>query len=439
LCLSYVPVKFRSADQIIADYQHLRSVGAEDNLTDSPSAISLFAGCGGFCEGVELAGFQIKVAVELDRYACETYRANFPKTPLFEGDIHDFLQDGSDHESRLGLSNGVDLIFGGPPCQGYSQIGPRDMADDRNGLYKEFARIVRRVRPSMFIMENVPNLVLMQKGHFKDAILEHFRSLGYSNIDFVKVSAADVGVPQTRERVLFYGTRDDLPLKGTLQEIVSTAFKALKVQKAVTVREAIGDLPEKVVHSGETAPYPAVKNPTAFQKAMRLDAASQLYSLAAKRRRAIGRSEPVLHNHHTKEMLARRARLISFLRPGQKADSLPKDIWNGKRPEKWRRLHPDLPSYTILAQMHRDLSEWVHPSLERWISVREAARLQSFHDGFIFKGSEWQQLKQIGNAVPPLLGYAAGKAALAILNAIEAGRRETKEAVKPVLPTAKAA
>src|SRR5580658_922249 len=94
-----------------------------------------------------------------------------------------------------------------------------------------------------------------------------------------------------------------------------------------------------------------------------------------------------------------------------KADSLPKDVWDGARPEKWRRLHPDRPAYTILAQMHRNLSEWVHPRFERWITVREAARLQSFHNGFEVKSSEWQMLKQIGNAVPPLLGRALAASA----------------------------
>ena len=134
-------------------------------------------------------------------------------------------------------------------------------------------------------------------------------------------------------------------------------------------------------------------------------------------------SNPVLHNHHTKEMQARRRKLISFLKPGAKADSLPKHIWNGARPEKWRRLDPDAASYTILAQMYRDLSEWVHPKEQRWITVREAARLQSFHDGFVLLGSEWQQLKQVGNAVPPLLAYAMARAveqaSMAILEDLE--------------------
>jgi DNA (cytosine-5)-methyltransferase 1 len=381
------------------------------------SAVSLFSGCGGFCEGIEHSGFDIKVAVEWDKFACETYRHNFPKVPLFEGDVHLFLQGrGEAHLKQYDLE-GVDLVFGGPPCQGFSQIGPRDLFDDRNELYLQYARVVSVLKPRMFLMENVPNLLLMEKGHFRDAILKRFVKLGYSNTTFLKVSAADFGVPQTRERVFFFGTRDDLPLSVDLQSFANSALEQLRVRKHVTVWEAIGDLPARVVASGDVMPYPEGERLSPFMKAMRLDCSGKPYSRSAKKLRGIGREPPILHNHHTKEIQAKRAHLISFLKPGQKADSLPKEIWNGARPEKWRRLHPDMPSYTILAQMHRDLSEWVHPNLERWITVREAARLQSFHDGFVFKSSEWQMLKQIGNAVPPLLAVAAGQMASAVIEA----------------------
>jgi DNA (cytosine-5)-methyltransferase 1 len=123
-------------------------------------------------------------------------------------------------------------------------------------------------------------------------------------------------------------------------------------------------------------------------------------------------------NHHTKGIEKRRQRIVKALKPGAAGDSLPKSLWDGSRPYKWRRLHPDEPSYTILAQMQRDLSEWIHPKHDRWITVREAARLQSFHDGFVFVGSECQQLKQVGNAVPPLLGHAVAAAARKLLKAV---------------------
>ncbi|WP_170509142.1 DNA cytosine methyltransferase [Ruegeria arenilitoris] len=394
-----------------------------------PVAVSLFSGCGGFCEGMELAGFEVRVAVENDRYACETYRANFPDTALLEIDIHDFLKV---EEHREACGGDVSIVFGGPPCQGFSQIGPRDIGDERNDLYLEYARVVSTLRPRMFIMENVPNMILMNKGHFKRAIIEHFRGIGYSNTAFVKVSAADFGVPQTRERVFFFGTRDDLHLGGDLEEVAGAILNTQKVKRHVSVWEAIGDLPDAVVHSGEVSVYPMPDKPSEFQKKMRLKDRSGPFSLRKKRAKKIAFSAdgtPELHNHHTKEIQAKRAHLISLLRPGQKANSLPKEIWNGARPEKWRRLHPDIPSHTILAQMHRDLSEWVHPKLDRWITVREAARLQSFHDGFVFRSSEWQMLKQIGNAVPPLLGRVAGVLAIGILGRMTSAEGDAPSSV----------
>ncbi len=403
-------------------------------MIHQPTALSLFSGCGGFCEGVELAGFEVKAAVEMDRFACQTYRANFPKTPLFEGDIHEFLQGaGAEHRAKYGL-DGIDLVFGGPPCQGYSQIGPRDLFDNRNELYLQYARIVKLLQPRVFLMENVPNLLLMEKGHFRDAILQHFASIGYRNTTYLKTSAADYGVPQTRERVFFFGTRDDLDMPVELRGYAEGVLRGLRVKRHVTVAEAIDDLPDEIVHSGHSMPYPPADKPSSYMRQMRLDFAGTLYSKAAKRRRGIGPNDAdVLFNHHTKEIQDRRKALIALLAPGAKADSLPKAIWDGARPEKWRRLHPDLPSYTILAQMHRDLSEWVHPRLERWITVREAARLQSFHDGFVFQSSEWQMLKQVGNAVPPMLAHAAARMTRALLAATEGMLEEDAQPLQGVL------
>ena len=283
------------------------------------------------------------------------------------------------------------------------------------------SRLQRLLGRGAFIFPLVTDLIASPPGKEGRSEIIRGRSAepGYANTTFVKVSAADFGVPQTRERVFFFGTRDDQAFDFDLRAYAEGVLKKVKVSKPVTVWDAIGDLPKKVVPSGNTMSYGSAKKPSAFLRMMRLDYSEGVYTKAVKRRRAIGTSELLRHNHHTKEMQAKRARLIGFLKPGEKADSLPKRIWNGARPEKWRRLHPDLPSYTILAQMHRDLSEWVHPKLERWITVREAARLQSFHDGFIFKSSEWQMLKQIGNAVPPLLGYAVGRMARAVVSATE--------------------
>lgn len=384
-----------------------------------PKAVSLFSGCGGFCEGIELSGFELSCAVEVDRFAAETYRHNFPHTPLFEGDVTDFLgKKRLEHKARYKLDK-IDLVFGGPPCQGYSQIGTRQLGDHRNRLYEQFARVVEELRPRIFLMENVPNLLMMNKGSFRDLIVQRLSEAGYRNATFLKVIASDYGVPQHRNRVVLVGTRDDCTFPFDMQDFAADVLLRLRIPDPVPVWDAISDLPATVVASGQTMPYPRPRKLSSFQRMMRLDFDEGLYARETKRKRGIGPDSMLLHNQHTKEMLERRRHLISFLLPGQKADSLPKEIWNGLRPEKWRRLHPGKPAYTILAQMHRDLSEWVHPKRDRWITVREAARLQSFHDGFVFVGSEWQQLKQIGNAVPPLLGHALGRMAYEALQAID--------------------
>lgn len=398
----------------------------------APTAVSLFSGCGGFCEGVRLAGFDVKAAVELDRFASETYRENFPETPLFEGDVHDFMNTESDawakEKERFSgiLDSELDLLFGGPPCQGYSQIGTRILDDPRNELYLQFIRVLTALRPRVFLMENVPNMLLMAKGRFKREVLAAFRDAGYSNATVKVLAATDYGVPQLRRRAFFVGVRDDCQASFDLDLFLTAALEKQEQPKQ-TVHDALKDIPEQTAIHYEAVPYPTSRAKSDILSELRLDRDGRWYKrddkLAASKN-----EERKLHNHHTKEIQQRRKELIGHLKPGAKADSLPKKYWDGLRPEKWRRLDPKAPAYTILAQMHRDLSEWVHPKYDRWISVREAARLQSFHDGFVFHSSEWQMLKQIGNAVPPLLGRAVAAAALEILVKIS----ETPDNVVPM-------
>jgi DNA (cytosine-5)-methyltransferase 1 len=380
-------------------------------------AISLFCGAGGFCEGTRLAGWQVVSAVESDSQACRTHAANFPEVKLHEGDIGGFLKGRC--RSQTLPSGPIDIVYGGPPCQGFSQIGPRDLSDPRNVLYKEFVRICRTVKARAFVMENVPNMVAMKNGHFKSKILSAFAAAGYRRTAVIPALASDFGVPQDRRRVFIFGLRDDLQFEGNYAQAAAALLNEHKANAVVTVREALSDLPQEVSADDGPLPYPRKSRSSYsdYQKLMRLDYDQPLLSARQKRCRL---QQDKLFNHHTKGIQKRRKAILVALKPGARGDSLPKKLWNGTRGHKWRRLDPDKPSYTILAHMHRDLSEWIHPTYDRWITVREAARLQSFHDGFVFHGSEWQQLKQVGNAVPPLMGLAVAKAAEALLAASSA-------------------
>lgn len=359
-----------------------------------------------------MAGWRVVAAVESDAQACKTHAANFPEVKLHESDIASFLKVRGDRQA-LGTGS-IDVVYGGPPCQGFSQIGPRDLSDPRNALYKEFVRICRTVRPRVFVMENVPNMVAMKNGHFRTKILSAFASAGYRRTAIIPVLASEFGVPQDRRRVFIFGLRDDLDFDGDFAQAAEALLEKQKAHATVTVREALSDLPAGVAADDGALPYPRTKKGTLsdYQKLMRLDCDQPPLSSKQKRRRL---EKDELFNHHTKGIQERRKAILVAIKPGARGDSLPKELWNGTRGHKWRRLDPDKPSYTILAQMHRDLSEWIHPTYDRWITVREAARLQSFHDGFVFHGSEWQQLKQVGNAVPPLLGLAVARVAGGLL------------------------
>lgn len=373
------------------------------------NAISLFAGIGGFCEGAKLAGWTIHSAVELDKYACHNYRLNHPETQLFEGSVSDFLvETDPDFKSQIKkYANGgiIDVVFGGFPCQGFSQIGPRDPKDPRNELYLEQIRIASTLNSRYILMENVPNMFMMKKGLFKNRIYDSLKEAGYSNICHLTLKASDYGVPQARERIFIIATVDD-DFKGLTNDVIFSSVEQANRTSVVTTMQALSDLPEDVAEdSGITMDYPKMTKYTRFQKEMRLSSNGLIYSKTSKMQHLNATNYKLkLHNHHTKKVQEKRSALIRLLEPGKKADSLPKEVWNNARPEKWRRFHPDKPAHTLLAQMHRDLSEWIHYRFDRWITVREALRLQSFHDGFILETSEWQQLKQIGNAVPPLLG-----------------------------------
>ena len=342
-----------------------------------PRVIDLFAGVGGLSLGFEQAGFNVVLANEYDPEIASAYQMNHPHTQMIVGDITSL-----DLEEMFGkLAGQIDVIIGGPPCQGFSQKGQRKtIHDSRNFLFKYYVKVVELVHPKYFLMENVPNLLTAEHGYFQKEIVELFSSIGYQLTTGV-LNAADYGVPQNRRRAVILGKRDH-PAPA-LPEKMSTH---------VTIWDAIGDL--AFLQSGEGTeeqPYPNLPA-SDYAKALR------------------GKMS-VLHNHvatnHSKLALER----LSLIPQNCGKEMLPhehltKSIYSGT----WSRMIKDDISVTITTRFDTPSSgRFTHPFLNRAITVREAARIQSFPDSFIFSGTKSSQMKQVGNAVPPRLAYAIAK------------------------------
>jgi len=398
-------------------------------------ALSVFSGMGGLDDGIEQAGFDLIGAVDNSDFVAINHPVNFPSTPFYHGDARDLLSDDwKDKEESFPIED-LDLLAGGPPCQGVSQIGPRNIDDVRNDLFEVFVGLAAKYQPSAVLMENVPNIHKLHDGYFDEEVRSGLKNNGYSNVVRVTLHANDYEIPQERERAFYFATRDDLPLDYGLRQFVDAMVDSLKTEGQVSVWDSISDLPDEVVEEGETLPYPDCVDPTDYQREMRRDYDGGIYPAEMVLSRGISeRDRTKLYHQHTKGITQKRIDRIRHLEPGDDGGMIPDELWDGRR-WKYRRLPFDGPSHTLTAQMHRDLAEWVHPKkeLDRWITVREAMRLQSFHDGFVLKVSEYQQLKQIGNSVPPLLGRVVGRICEAMLqNALE-GRTPIHSQVQSTL------
>lgn len=305
--------------------------------------VDLFSGCGGMSLGLQMAGMEGLASVEYDAMACKTYRKNFDH-PVVEGDIT--LAETKQQLYDIIDGREVDVVCGGFPCQGFSTSGKRIADDPRNRLFCEFVEVVRRIRPKFVIGENVNGILTMQKGEVVKTIIREFEALGYT-MDVKVLKAADYGVPQLRERVIFIGNRI-----GAFNWYPEPRLSA---NKYISVREAIGDL--------------------------------------------VGKSESIELSHvftkHGEEMKARMA-----------AQKEGEGLYENRK-DSCRKLFWDKPSPTV-KDNHGNC--FVHPIENRSLTAREMARLQSFPDWFDFSEvANKYQLRQIGNAVPPLMAMAIGE------------------------------
>ncbi|HFE9907330.1 TPA: DNA cytosine methyltransferase [Acinetobacter baumannii] len=346
-----------------------------------PNVVDLFCGCGGLSYGFEQEGFKTVLGVDHDKAAIETFKLNHPDAKTILGDIREIS-----NEQILSTLNGisVDVVIGGPPCQGLSLSGPRRLEDPRNQLYLSFIRIVSLLNPKYVLIENVPGMVSLFKGKIKDEIIQSLENLGY-NVSFQILKASEYGVPQHRRRVFFVGSKSrekfEFPIP-THKEKEDLLFK-----KMVSTHEALHDLPLLEDELGEEIQFYKLPTMNSYQELMRAGSSHIYNHIAAN------------HSEKVKET-------IKLVPPGKNYKSLPDELKASRNFNvAWTRFPDNAPSPTIDTG-HR---HHFHYLANRVPTVRECARLQSFPDKFRFIGNKTEQFRQVGNAVPPLLAKTLAK------------------------------
>lgn len=358
------------------------------------TAVDLFCGAGGLSEGFRQAGFEVLAGQDFDEPAGATFASTHPTAKFIGGPIQEVTVQ---HLLRsTGLRRGeVDVLIGGPPCQGYSVYNhQRGETDPRAGLFREYLRMVDGLRPKWLVMENVTGITSIAGGGIVREIEEGMDKLGYK-VRSKTLKAEEFGVPQERRRMFFIATRTNAPI------VFPTATHGAGLCPFVSVWDAISDLPP--VQTGDKAPDHAYAGPAmnVYQRLLR-----------GKQKRVSNHVPPRLASVNEERMKHIPAggswRDIPF-------ELLPEGMRRAKRSDHTKRYgrprKTDL-ACTILTKCDVHWGAYIHPEQNRAITVREAARLQSFPDSFIFQGSRTEQYRQVGNAVPPLLGRRVAEAVL---------------------------
>lgn len=366
--------------------------------SDRPLAIDLFSGAGGLSYGLEAAGYRVALAVDLDDWALETHAHNFEGVALQLD-----LGDPDVRDSVVTLFEGVDvaLVAGGPPCQPYSragrskirslvQDGARDAEDHRRELWRAFLDIAERIRPRAVLMENVPDMALGDDMAVMRHMLGRLEAAGYE-ADARIIDTWEHGVPQHRQRLVIVGIRDG----GT--------FVWPEPGDPVTLRDAIGDLP--------------VLDPTQEEVGATVLPYDGPLSDFQRRARKLceGESVDVIYDHLTRQVRSDDLEAFRLMKPGTLYSDLPEELRRYRADifhDKYNRLDWGDFSRSITAHIAKDGYWYIHPDQHRTLTVREAARVQTFPDHFRFAGSRSHQFTQIGNAVPPAVGEAVGGAIL---------------------------
>jgi DNA (cytosine-5)-methyltransferase 1 len=386
------------------------------------TAIDLFAGAGGLSEGLREAGFTSLYANEIIPTYAQTYAANHPNTIVESEDIRDV--DAAVVREKLGLERGeLDLMAGGPPCQGFSINAPKRSSEDRrNHLFLDFLRFVEEFEPRAVLIENVPGLVSYANGATLQAIIESLQRLGYS-ADVQILYAPHYGVPQTRWRTMVIGMRDgsdpleafpaakrNAPMRINFTSkfggrAIVALPRSVELPPHTSVSDAIGDLPPlENAESGEPEKPYFTSPQNSYQEALRA-------------------GSDMVRNHEAPRLSSVNVERLKHIPAGGNwtdipFDLLPKGMQAARRSDhtkRYGRVSPDGLASTILTKCDPHWGAYFHYEQDRAFTVREAARLQSFPDTFTFTGTKADQYEQVGNAVPPLLAAAVGQSISAAL------------------------
>ncbi len=343
------------------------------------TCIDLFSGAGGLSKGFLDAGYNVVLGVDFDDAALKTFECNHGSAKAMKLDLfnHDNIDVIISYLKKQKIE--LDVLVGGPPCQGFSIAGPRDMNDKRNSLYMAMVKLAERLKPKAIVLENVPGMLQTNNGIGAKRIIDDFSKLGYTMTAKI-LYAPDYGIPQIRKRVFFVGLLNS-------EQIYEYPLPTCNPDKYVTCEDAIGDLPALINIYGEEVQDYECSPLTDYQALMRKNS-KKIYN-------HIGS----IHEPKTVEML-------KMIPEGKNYKALPPELSSKfKYHEALTRYHSKRPSLTINTG-HRS---HFHYKWNRIPTVRESARLQSFPDDFIFYGNKSEQYRQVGNAVPPMLGYVVAK------------------------------
>lgn len=360
--------------------------------------IDLFCGAGGLSLGFTQEGFITCLANDIQDVCVDTYAHNHPETPRSRIILGDIKEKVVDHVEDLLEGDHVDIIVGGPPCQGFSMANRQRLIDDpRNALYKNFVQTVDKVKPPFFVMENVKGMLSV-----KDQVIEDFEAIGYKVAAHI-LNAKDYGVPQNRERLIYIGNRVGVNNEEIFEKIIELskfipetclrdALFGLRELKASRIKNST-DLDTE--ESGRKIEHDDIQQQNAYIKYINQ---GQQYSAVL--------------NHKARYNNDRDIEIFRRLEPGDKstdpkiADIMPYSRRNDIFKDKYFKLEPDKVCKTITAHMKFDCNMYIHPFQARGLTPREAARVQSYPDNYYFRGAYTKTYMQIGNSVPPLLGRA---------------------------------